>query len=187
MRANMDGSDIQTLVETGRGEEARLDARNWCVGVAADFEAGHIYWTQKGPDNANEGRLFRAGLELPPGQHPGSRSDVDLLFSGLPEPIDLEFDRGSGMIYWTDRGDPPLGNSVNRAPIRASGKCPKPEVLVTHLMEGIGLALDRKGGRMFITDLAGTLYSAHLDGTHLRAVLSAQGNLTGIAYAELPG
>ena len=52
-------------------------------------------------------------------------------------------------------------------------------------MEGIGLALDLKGGRMFITDLAGSVYSANLDGSNKKALLFAEGNLTGIAYAEI--
>jgi hypothetical protein len=58
------------------------------------------------------------------------------------------------------------------------------EILVTHLMEGIGLALDLKGGRMFVTDLAGSVYSANLDGINPKMLLAAQGNLTGIAYVE---
>jgi hypothetical protein len=52
-------------------------------------------------------------------------------------------------------------------------------------MEGIGIALDRRGGRMFVTDLAGTVYAAGLDGSDRRVIAYAQGNLTGIAYAEL--
>ena len=51
--------------------------------------------------------------------------------------------------------------------------------------ERIGLALDIPGGRMFITDFAGTVYSADLDGRNHRNFLNAQGNLTGIAYAEV--
>jgi hypothetical protein len=91
------------------------------------------------------------------------------------------------MIYWTDRGDPPRGNTVNRAPMDAPpGKRKDPEIVFTHLMEGIGLALDLKGGRMFITDFAGSMYSANLDGSNKKTLLFAQGNLTGIAYAELP-
>ena len=39
---------------------------------------------------------------------------------------------------------------------------------------------------MFITDLAGSLYSANLDGSKPKVLLFAQGNLTGVAYAELP-
>ena len=52
-------------------------------------------------------------------------------------------------------------------------------------MEGIGIAVDHRGGRMFITDLAGTVYTAGLDGSGRREIAQAQGNLTGIAYAEL--
>jgi hypothetical protein len=91
------------------------------------------------------------------------------------------------MLYWTDRGDPPRGNTVNRAPMdppRRSSK--EPEILFTHLMEGIGLALDLKGGRMFFTDLTGSVYSANLDGSNQKTLVVAEGNLTGIAYAEVP-
>jgi hypothetical protein len=63
---------------------------------------------------------------------------------------------------------------------------PAPEILFTHLMEGIGIALDLKGGRMFMTDLAGSVYSARLDGSKPTVVLMAQGNVTGIAYADIP-
>ena len=69
--------------------------------------------------------------------------------------------------------------------IRPIGSRPVPEILVTHLMESIGIALDFKGGRMFLTDMAGSLYSARLDGSGKQTLLYAQGNLTGIAYAEL--
>jgi hypothetical protein len=52
-------------------------------------------------------------------------------------------------------------------------------------MEGIGITIDFKGNRMFVTDLAGSVYSAKLDGSEKKPVLVAQGNLTGIAYAEV--
>ena len=39
---------------------------------------------------------------------------------------------------------------------------------------------------MFVTDFAGTVYSANLDGSNQKTLLVAEGNLTGIAYAELP-
>ena len=50
---------------------------------------------------------------------------------------------------------------------------PAPEILFTHLMEGIGIALDFKGGRMFMTDLAGSIYSARLDGSEKRTAALA--------------
>jgi Low-density lipoprotein receptor repeat class B len=188
MRCNLDGSNIQTLVETGQGNTDRRDATKWCVGIAVDAERGQIYWTQKGPDKAGKGRIFRAGIEIPSGQTAANRADIEMLFDNLPEPIDLDLDLNNRMLYWTDRGDPPRGNTVNRAPMDGDQKkkMQAPEILLTHLMEGIGIALDLKGERMFLTDLAGSVYSAKLNGSDKKELLYDQGNLTGIAYAELP-
>src|SRR3954449_13047837 len=47
MRANLDGSGIETLVQTGEGDADRQDATKWCVGIALDPDRGHIYWTHK--------------------------------------------------------------------------------------------------------------------------------------------
>jgi hypothetical protein len=182
MRANLDGSQIETLVEAGRGDKDRRDATRWCVGITIDPKLGKIYWTQKGPDNAGLGRIFRASIDIPIGESPANRSDVEVLFDRLPEPIDLELDLTNRVLYWTDRGDPPRGNTVSRTPIDTKAA---PEILITHLMEGIGLTLDVPGNRMFVTDFAGSVYSADLDGQNERSLLWAQGNLTGIAYAEI--
>ena len=188
MRANVDGSKIETLVDTSEGDpRPGKDSKKWCVGIALDVEAGKVYWTQKGPEKAGQGRLFRANLEIPKGQTPANRQDIELLYENLPEPIDLDLDLGNRIMYWTDRGDPPRGNTVNRAPMDATnGKRPQPEIVFNHLMEGIGLALDLENGRMFVTDLAGSVYSANLDGSNQKPIVFAQGNLTGIAYAEIP-
>jgi hypothetical protein len=181
MRANLDGSQVETLVETGRGDTDRRDQTRWCVGITIDPKLGKIYWTQKGPDNAGLGRIFRANIEIPKGESPSNRSDIEVLFDQLPEPIDLELDLTNRVLYWTDRGDPPRGNTVNRAPI---DKKAVPEIVITHLMEGIGIALDVPGNRMFVTDFAGSVYFANLDGKNERNFLYGQGNLTGIAYTE---
>jgi hypothetical protein len=183
MRANLDGSLIETLVETGRGEGDRRDQTRWCVGIAIDPVRKQIYWTQKGPDNGGQGLLLRAGLDILKGETASNRSDIEVFFDHLPEPIDLELDLKNRVLYWTDRGDPPRGNTVNRASIDAKPEAP--EIVITHLMEGIGIALDVPGDRMFVTDFAGSVYSAKLDGSNQRNFLYAQGNLTGIAYAEI--
>jgi hypothetical protein len=188
MRANLDGSNIETLVDTSRGDQRPgPDATKWCVGVAIDVDGGKVYWTQKGPDNAGKGRLFRAGIHVPTGQTASDRADIEVLYDGLPEPIDLELDLNNRVMYWTDRGDPPRGNTVNRAPMDsdATGR-PAPEIVFTHLMEGIGIALDLNDDRMFITDFGGDVLSARLDGSDKKVLLVAQGNLTGVAYSEIP-
>ncbi len=183
MRCNLDGSQLETLIEAGRGEADSRDQTRWCVGLTIDPKFQKIYWTQKGPDNAGLGRIFRANVEIPAGQTAATRSDIEVFFDALPEPIDIELDHTSRVLYWTDRGDPPRGNTVNRASI--DNKPIEPEIVVTHLMEGIGIALDIPNDRMFVTDFAGSVYSADLDGKNERNFLFAQGNLTGIAYAEI--
>jgi DNA-binding beta-propeller fold protein YncE len=185
MRCDLDGSNVETLVQTGQSDADRRDETRWCVGVAVDHVAGHLYWTQKGPSDAGVGKILRAGIDIPAGESAAHRSDIEVVFKDLPEPIDLEIDRATRILYWTDRGDPPHGNTVNRASLDG-GQGTEPEIVSTHLMEGIGIALDPGHNRMFVTDLGGSVYVAALDGSGHRPIRALQGNLTGIAYAELP-
>src|SRR3954471_13243723 len=151
MRADLDGSHIEMLIETGHGDSDRRDPRNWCVGIALDVAGGKIYWTQKGGDNAGVGSIRRASLERPAGEDAAHRSDIELLFDNLPEPIDLDLDLSRRTIYWTDRGS----NTVSRAPMNGpSGVAPSTrtdrETLMTDLKEAIGIVL--AGDRMYVTD-----------------------------------
>jgi len=182
MRANLDGSQIETLVDTSKGDaRPGVDAKKWCVGIAVDRDGGKVYWTQKGGDNAKEGRIFRAKLEIPKGENAVNRTDIELFLDRLPEPIDLDLDLDERIIYWTDRGNPPQGNTVSRASLD-DGK--DQQILVNDLMEGIGLSLDLKNGRMFFADLGGSVYSSKLDGSEKKALVFAGGNLTGVAYVD---
>jgi hypothetical protein len=106
-----------------------------------------------------------------------------VLFQRLPEPIDLDLDLERRLIYWTDRGanivsraamDPPPGTFLHARTDQ--------QVLMSELKEAIGIALDVAANRMYVTDLGGTVYSARLDGSDQRTVLSGQGSLTGIAF-----
>ena len=73
MRANLDGSQVETLVETGRGDTDRRDQRRWCVGIAVDPKLRKIYWTQIGPEKGGLGRLCRANINIPNGESPANR------------------------------------------------------------------------------------------------------------------
>src|SRR4051794_35114729 len=49
MRSNLDGSQIETLVDTSQGDaRPGHDAKKWCVGITVDPKRGQVYWTQKG-------------------------------------------------------------------------------------------------------------------------------------------
>src|SRR5262245_10779128 len=112
MRANLDGSQVETLVQTGpaNGRPGR-DQTKWCVGITVDPKREQIYWTQKGPDDAGLGRICRASVDIPPGETAENRTDIEIFCDSLPEPIDLELDHTKRVLYWTDRGDPPRGNT----------------------------------------------------------------------------
>lgn len=182
MRANLDGSDIETLIATGTSDEHRKDQSRWCVGIALDVAAGKLYWTQKGGDNAHQGAIKRANLNIPAGQSAHHRADIEVLFSALPEPIDLELDLERRQIYWTDRGD----NTISRAPLEPNhgfdaAKRTDREILVRGLNEVIGVAIDDKNQRLYYTSLNGELGGANIDGSGARLLRPNTGRLTGIA------
>jgi hypothetical protein len=189
MRANVDGSHVETLIETGHGDADRANQSNWCVGIALDVDGGHVHWTQKGGNPPNTGSIRRANLEIPKGMDAAHRSDVEILIDGLPEPIDLDLDLRTRTMYWTDRGDPPRGNTVSRAPMDPPhGISPSArgdiQILFGGLKEGIGIALDGSRDRLYVTDLGGNVYVAKLDGSDHHEILTGQGSLTGIAVAR---
>lgn len=186
MRANLDGSQIETLVITGNGDTDRKDQSRWCVGIALDIEGGKFYWSQKGGDNAKQGVIKRANINMLSGEDAVHRTDIEVLFANLPEPIDLDLDLSKRQIYWTDRGD----NTVSRAPMDIktgfdASKRTDRVILVTGLHEAIGIALDVKHNRMFYTSLMGEVGTARLDGKGARLLPVATGRFTGIAYEEL--
>jgi DNA-binding beta-propeller fold protein YncE len=183
MRAKLDGSEITTLIQTGEGDEDRKNETRHCVGVAIDTLNGHLYWTQKGPANGGKGRIFRAGLTMPPNSDPANRNDVELLFDNLPEPIDLEIDHQNGNLYWTDRGDRPFGNTLNRASINKK-HIGEHEILSSGLKEGIGLSVDTENDTVYFSDLMGHIYSTTLDGFHRCDLYSGDRAFTGIVYVR---
>lgn len=151
LRCNLDGSEIEPLIITGVGDDAAHDARNHPVGIAVDSHRRQLYWTQKGAPKAGQGRIFRAGLDVPKGSSAADRDDIELLWDNLPEPIDLHLD-AVGTLVWTDRGNPPDGNTLNRASVAAA--LGKPEVCSRGYNEAIGLAT-ADGATYYVGDMYG--------------------------------
>src|SRR6202046_4057156 len=117
MRCNLDGSKIETLVDSSQGDSRPgPDATKWCVGIALDIVGGELYWTQKGAEKAGQGPIFRANLEIPEGQTPANRKDIEVLYNNLPEPIDLDLDLDNRTMYL----DPPRGTRPARR--RSAGR-----------------------------------------------------------------
>ena len=71
MRSNIDGSQIETLIDSSQGDaRPGPDPEKWCVGIAVDPKRQQFYWSQKGGSNAGQGSIFRAGLEIPERRDP---------------------------------------------------------------------------------------------------------------------
>ncbi len=83
-RVNLDGSAIEDLV-TGLEDPQ---------GIALDLEEGKIYWTDAGTD-----KIQRANLEIPEGDTPDNRTDIDdLVTAGLEQPRGIALDLGKATI-----------------------------------------------------------------------------------------
>ncbi len=150
--------------------------------------AGRSTGRKKARTTRELGRILRAGIEIPNGQSAVQSHRTSKSFSMVcpSRSIWSSISRIASCTGPTAATRRAATRSTAPPWTRIPGQRPAPDIVLTHLMEGIGIALDLKGGRMFLTDLAGSVYSANLDGSEKQTLLYAQGNLTGIAYVELP-
>jgi hypothetical protein len=182
LRCNLDGSQLRALVVPAVGDDEAHIERNHCVGIAVDEDRRLLYWTQKGAPNAGEGMIFRAPLDLSPGTSPQQRDDIELLWKDLPEPIDLHLLGGGTTLLWTDRGDEPEGNTLNRARVQPTVETS--EIISRRYHEAIGVAAVSES-ELYVTDLGGSVRHVDLDAGIDTELVKLGYGLTGIAVAEL--
>lgn len=178
-RADTDGGHLETLLNRGQAGVYPKNKLDQCVGIALDKANGHLYWTQKGTVKGHMGRIFRADLDY---SNSSPCHNIQTLLNHLPEPIDLEIDDENRILYWTDRGAPPDGNSLNCAKITASG-LKDHQVLVRGFKEAIGLVLD--GPHIYVSELLGSVYRVHLNSLEKELFYSDGQAITGmVLYSE---
>src|ERR1700736_3980969 len=83
---NTDGSDRKTIV---------ADC-HWPDGIVVDVDAGHIYWTNMGVPNLDDGSIERADLD-------GKNRRVIVPQGVTHTPKQIHLDRDGGKLYWCDR------------------------------------------------------------------------------------
>ncbi|KZP17134.1 hypothetical protein FIBSPDRAFT_1047076 [Athelia psychrophila] len=169
----LDGSGVETLVCNGETDEDRKDATRHC-----------------GASKGRQGRILHANIDIPAGQTPATRTDIQTLYAHLP---DLELHTATQTLYWTDRGDPSLGNTLNRADVAAplapndvaAARGPSKDTIVAgKFHEAIGLSLDLPGRRAFVADLNGSVGAVDLDSGRKEVLIEDAGTVTGIVYCE---
>ena len=118
MRCNLDGSEHRNARrhEPGRPPSRARTRPNGVWASPSTLKPARFTGHKKASDNAGQGRIFRANWKSRRVRLPANRKDIEVLFDGLPEPIDLDLDLANRMMYWTDRGDPPRGNTVEPRP-----------------------------------------------------------------------
>ena len=145
MRANFDGSEIETLVS---------DDLKSPVGIELDTGNGKMYFTDRFANN-----IKRANLD---------GSDVEVVIKDTNYPVDLVIDYETRLIYWTARE----AGGILRADMdqnNIDGTTLKP--LVTGLSNPIGVTLDRKNKKMYYTEVimspqSGHIWRSELDGSN---------------------
>ena len=84
--ANADGSDQKVIISGARIPD----------GIVVDLDAGHIYWTNMGVPNRNDGSIERADLD--------GRNRVTIVNEGATfTPKQLHLEKKTGKLYWCDR------------------------------------------------------------------------------------
>ena len=147
-RANLDGSNVETLVDAG--SELRRPQ-----GIALDVAAGKMYWTDAFTD-----KIQRANLD-------GSNVQ-DLVTTGLDDPNDIALDVAAGKMYWTDMGEDRV---IQRANLDGSNV---QDLVTTGLVLPYCIALDVAAGKMYWTnDVArpSKIQRANLDGSQVETLV----------------
>lgn len=176
-RSKTDGTNVEVLIDRSANDIFPVDQLDQCVGIVLNKKSGHFYWTQKGPSKAGLGRIFRANIKFPTNETGSNRKDILTLLDHLPEPIDLELDVEKQILYWTDRGAEPNGNSLNCAKITSTGLIDH-QIIVHGFKEAIGLSLDQDC--IFVSDLSGTVYKIELKTKSKHIIYSSGTMCTGI-------
>ena len=84
LSVNPDGSDRKVIVH-----ECRMPD-----GIAVDVERGHIYWTNMGVPNLNDGSIERADLD-------GRNRQTIVPQGGTFTPKQLQLEKQNGKLYWS--------------------------------------------------------------------------------------
>lgn len=164
-RANLDGTGVEDLM-LGTGP---LGGGN-PFGLALNPADGYMYWIIE--ESPGSWVIMRAGLEIPPGQLPGDRTDAEVFVDLAAVGRELAVDLPAGKIYWTSL------NGIKRANLDGTMM----EDVVSGLSGGTreGIALDLTNGKVYWSNLNGTIRRVNLDGTSLETIVSDLSDPSGI-------
>jgi sugar lactone lactonase YvrE len=88
------------------------------IDLAVDPDDRHLYWTDRALGTVN-----RSSLDLPAGQDPATRTDVETLATDLHQPIGIALDVANDKLYFAQHGDPlaSIPGTVTEAALDGTG------------------------------------------------------------------
>jgi sugar lactone lactonase YvrE len=92
----LSGGRIHSMSPDGSNRNVIVTDCHLPDGIVVDVEAGHIYWTNMGVPNLNDGSIERADLD-------GGNRKVIIPLDVTHTPKQLHLEKGSGKLYWCDR------------------------------------------------------------------------------------
>ncbi|PIK56419.1 putative low-density lipoprotein receptor-related protein 4 isoform X3 [Apostichopus japonicus] len=156
MRANYDGTDVETVVR---------DRLKVVDGLAVDWIAGNLFWTNAGKDKIEVARLN------------GSSRKV-IVDKALDEPRAIALCPNRGYLFWTDWGISP---KIERSYLDGSGR----STLISNVHWPNGLTIDYEEERIYWTDAnTGRIESANFNGEERRLVLGHLNSTFGITMFQ---
>ena len=164
-RANLDGSNVETLVAVGQ--------RSWSLqDLALDENGGKVYWT----DGLH--RVQRANLD-------GSYIETLIITGDGTGGIAL--DVAEGKMYWTggQRPKPPTyaTNNIRRANLDGSNI----ETLIMAREDIFDVALDLVGGKMYWMGFDNGIQRANLDGSNIEILVLTENRISDIILDSTEG
>jgi|GEM_PF-3638096 len=132
MRADLDGTNVEELI---------ADLTTFPTSLGLDPQSATMFWTDADTDT-----IHSAGMEIPMGDTPSTRSDiVTLISSGIQDPDGLAVDSVNQQIY---SANPALG-TIQRSDFDGMNI---EELVAAGTTEPVGIALDVDAGMMYWTD-----------------------------------
>ena len=165
MRANFDGSEVETLVS---------DDLLSPVGITLDLAHGKVYFSDRYANN-----IKRANLD---------GTDVEIVVKDTDYPVDLAIDFKTRLLYWTARKAGSIYRTdIDGNDVDGTGLTP----VVTGIQTPIGVTIDRKNDKLYYTEVifsnqSGHIWQSDMDGNNARKIVTTQMPL-GLFYIEKQG
>ena len=162
-RANLDGSNIETLVLT----------ENRISDIILDSTEGKMYWADTKNFPNNEHKIQRANLD---------GSNIETLFTVLDNYLHgLALDVDGGKIYWTEIFVSSFGNYSKIQRANLDGSSIETLVKINNTPGLSDLALDLSGGKIYWADAdEGKIQRANLDGSNIETLFTTEKRINGL-------